>query len=47
MIGDAVYSGRFGGANSVEKIQAANRCDQLHILNLKLGNRFLQHLDIC
>ena len=31
MIGGAVYSWRFGGANIVERTQSANRCDQLHI----------------
>ena len=27
----AVYSRRFAGANIVERIQSANRCDRLHI----------------
>ena len=38
-----------GGAKIVERIQSANGCDRLHIsvLNLKLGNDFLQHIDIC
>ena len=48
MINDTVYSGSSGGANIVVRAQSANRWDLLHItfLNLKLGNDFLQHIDI-
>ena len=45
MIGGAVYSGRFGGANIVVKVQSAKRCNRLRI-NLSLAMFFLQHIDI-
>ena len=31
IIDGAIYSGRFGGANTGERIQSAYRWDQLHI----------------
>ena len=44
MICGAVNSGRFGGENVVRN-QSANRWETF--LNIKLGNDYLQHTDIC